>query len=93
MPKPLAAMVVDTYNHARFVEQATASVVEKDCRLADAETVVVDDGSTNRTPELVRRFELHMRSNPIGSVRLKPYAVSSKGGPSKFSPCLLVSRG
>lgn len=61
MSKPLVSVLIDTYNHEQFIEQAIASVLEQDISLPDADIVVVDDGSTDRTPELVRRFEPHVR--------------------------------
>lgn len=57
MSKPLVSVLIDTYNHERFVEQAITSVLEQDMPMADVEILVVDDGSTDRTPDLVRRFE------------------------------------
>lgn len=61
MSKPLVSVLIDTYNHEQFIEQAIASVLEQDVSLPDAEIVVVDDGSTDRTPDLVRTFEPHVR--------------------------------
>ena len=52
---------MDTYNHERFIEQAIVSVLEQDVAEAEREIVVVDDGSTDRTPEIVRRFEPQVR--------------------------------
>ncbi len=56
MPKPFVTALIDTYNHERFVEQAIVSVLEQDFPAADTELLVVDDGSTDRTPELIRKF-------------------------------------
>jgi glycosyltransferase involved in cell wall biosynthesis len=50
-------VLIDTYNHERFIERAVTSVLEQDMPLDDVEILVVDDGSTDRTPELIRRFE------------------------------------
>jgi hypothetical protein len=61
MPRPVVTVLIDTYNHERFIEQAINSVLEQDFPLSDAEIIVVDDGSTDRTPELVRRFEPRVR--------------------------------
>lgn len=54
--KPAVTVLVDTYNHERFIEEALVSVVEQDFPAADMEIVVVDDGSTDRTPDIVRKF-------------------------------------
>lgn len=56
-----ATVLIDTYNHERFIERAITSVLEQDMSLDDVEILVVDDGSTDRTPELVRRFEPRVR--------------------------------
>jgi glycosyltransferase involved in cell wall biosynthesis len=61
MSNPHVSVLIDTYNHERFVEQAITSVLEQDMPMADVEIVVVDDGSTDRTPEIVRRFEPRVR--------------------------------
>jgi glycosyltransferase involved in cell wall biosynthesis len=61
MEKPLVSVLIDTYNHERFIEKAIVSVLEQDFPPAEREILVVDDGSTDSTPEIVRRFEPHVR--------------------------------
>ena len=61
MPKPFVSVLIDTYNHEGFIEQAIASVLEQTLPEPDVEVIVVDDGSTDRTPEIVRRFEPRVR--------------------------------
>lgn len=61
MPKPLISVLIDTYNHERYIEQAIVSVLEQDFPLAETEIFVVDDGSTDRTPEIVRKFAPRVR--------------------------------
>ena len=61
MPKPFVSVLIDTYNHERFIEQAIVSVLEQDFPASEREIIVVDDGSADRTPEIVRKFEPHMR--------------------------------
>ena len=56
MAKPFVSVLIDTYNHEKFIEQAIASVLEQNFPASDYEILVVDDGSTDRTPELVKRF-------------------------------------
>ncbi len=61
MAIPPITVLIDTYNHERFVEQALVSVLEQEALAGDAEILVVDDGSTDRTPELVREFAPRVR--------------------------------
>ena len=61
MTKPLLSVLIDTYNHERYIEQALVSAIGQDFPASDYEIVVVDDGSTDRTPEIVRRFAPRVR--------------------------------
>lgn len=61
MPKPAVSVLVDTYNHERFIEEALVSVLEQDFPAPEMEVLVVDDGSSDRTPEIVRKFAPRVR--------------------------------
>jgi glycosyltransferase involved in cell wall biosynthesis len=61
MPRPLLSVLIDTHNHERYIEQAIVSAVEQDFPASDYEIVVVDDGSTDRTPEIVQKFAPRVR--------------------------------
>jgi hypothetical protein len=61
MAKPFVSVLIDTYNHERFIEKAIVSVLEQDFAAAEREILVVDDGSSDRTREIVRKFEPHVR--------------------------------
>src|SRR5437879_10746499 len=56
MPKPFVTALIDTYNHERFIEEAIVSVLEQDVYPAEMEVIVVNDGSTDNTPAIVRKF-------------------------------------
>ncbi len=47
------SVLIDTYNHERFIEAAIESVLAQDYPASQREIVVVDDGSTDRTPEIL----------------------------------------
>jgi glycosyltransferase involved in cell wall biosynthesis len=61
MSRPDVTVLIDTYNHERFIERAITSVLEQDMSMDCVEILVVDDGSTDGTPEIVRRFEPRVR--------------------------------
>src|SRR6267143_3442875 len=61
MAKPFVSVLIDTYNHERFIEDAIVSVLEQDFPASDREILVVDDGSTDRTPDIIRKFEPQVR--------------------------------
>jgi glycosyltransferase involved in cell wall biosynthesis len=54
--KPLITALVDTYNHERYIEQALVSVLDQGLSPAELEIVVVDDGSTDKTPDIIQKF-------------------------------------
>jgi Glycosyl transferase family 2 len=61
MGRLFVSALIDTYNHESFIEQAIVSVLEQDFPAAEREILVVDDGSSDRTAEIVRKFEPHVR--------------------------------
>ena len=62
-PTPLVSVIVPCFNHARFLGEALASVGMPVVR---TEIVVVDDGSTDDTPDVIAAFET---SNAFQAVR------------------------
>ena len=61
---PLVSVVMAAKNYARFLPQAVESVRAQAFR--DWELIVVDDGSSDATPEVVRPFLTDHRA-PAGS--------------------------
>lgn len=56
MATPFVTALIDTYNHELFIEDAIQSVLQQDFPASEMEILVVDDGSTDRTAEIVERF-------------------------------------
>jgi len=61
MPEPYVTALIDTYNHERFIEEAVESVLRQNLTPGEMEVLVVDDGSTDHTLEIVRRFGPRVR--------------------------------
>lgn len=59
--RPLVTVLIDTFNHERYVEQTIVSAIEQDFPGSEFEILVVDDGSTDRTPEIVGKFGQRVR--------------------------------
>jgi glycosyltransferase involved in cell wall biosynthesis len=56
LSRPFVSILIDTCNHEKFIEQAITSVLDQNFSASDCEILVVDDGSTDRTPELIKKF-------------------------------------
>ncbi len=84
LPEPgVVTALINTYNYGRFVGEAIESVVRQDFPRERIEILVVDDGSTDNSREVVRPFE--------GRVR---YVYKSNGGQaSAFNLGLQEARG
>lgn len=52
--EPLVSVVVPTYNQANYLRSAIESVLTHD--YPNIELIVVDDGSTDATPEVLRDY-------------------------------------
>jgi glycosyltransferase involved in cell wall biosynthesis len=61
MVKPILSVLIDAYNHERYIEQTIVSAIEQDFPASEFEILVVDDGSTDRTPDIVHKFAPRVR--------------------------------
>ncbi len=55
---PAVSVIVPNYNHAPFLEQRIASILEQ--TFQDFELILIDDGSTDNSRDIMERY----RSNP-----------------------------
>lgn len=78
------SVIIPTHNGARFLERAVASVLAQSCQ--DFEVIIVDDGSSDATPELVdnlvarasgRIHGLRQENSGPGAARNRGVQVSS----------------
>lgn len=53
--RPHLSVIMATYNQDRFIEEAIKSILDQD--FDDVEIIVVNDGSTDRTSEMVSQFD------------------------------------
>ncbi|MFZ0738915.1 MAG: glycosyltransferase [Candidatus Acidiferrales bacterium] len=61
MTKPLISALIDTYNQERYIEQAILSVLDQGFSPSELEIVVIDDGSGDNTPSIVKKFASRVR--------------------------------
>ncbi len=61
MTTPHISVLIDTYNHEHYIEQAIVSVLEQDFPADQMEIVVVDDGSTDGTSSIIEKFLPRLR--------------------------------
>jgi len=56
MKHPRVTALIDTYNQERFLAEAIGSVLAQDFPAGEMEILVVDDGSTDPTPQVAARY-------------------------------------
>jgi glycosyltransferase involved in cell wall biosynthesis len=82
-PSPLVSVVIPTYNRAALLPRAITSVLNQ--TLSDLECIVVDDGSTDQTMQVVAGFQ---------DPRLRVVRLPGNGGYSRANNTgIRVARG
>jgi glycosyltransferase involved in cell wall biosynthesis len=80
---PVVTVLIDTYNHGSYIEEAIESVLAQDFAFERVEVLVVDDGSEDDTAERVRRF----------GARVQYFCKANGGQASAFHFGLAKARG
>jgi glycosyltransferase involved in cell wall biosynthesis len=80
---PLITVIVDTFNHEKYIEKALKSVFEQEYPRDNFEVIVVDDGSSDSTPILLRKYE--------GQVQI--VEKQNGGQASAFNAAIPLARG
>ena len=55
--RPLISTIISTYNYGQFIEEAIDSILCQTFPQKDMEIIVVDDGSTDDTPQRVKKYK------------------------------------
>ena len=80
---PKVSVIIASYNHEPYVEHAVRSVMEQTG--VDFELIVIDDGSKDRSPEILKRL-----SDELGFTYVhRP----NKGAVATYSEALSMARG
>ncbi|WP_048810110.1 glycosyltransferase family 2 protein [Candidatus Methylacidiphilum infernorum] len=56
----LFSVLIDTYNYSQFISEAIESALQQDFPQDSYEIIVVDDGSTDDTPQIIREKYSHL---------------------------------
>lgn len=80
---PLVSVGIPTYNQPEFLRQAIQSVLNQTFR--DFEVIVVDDCSTDNTPDVVRQFDDPRIRYHRTDVNLRP--------PRSWNECVRLAKG
>ena len=85
-PLPLVSVCIASYNHERFIAEAVNSVIAQS--LSDWELIVVDDASTDRSPEILRNIAAQHPD------KIRVVLLEKNGGPSRtLNRAILEAKG
>jgi glycosyltransferase involved in cell wall biosynthesis len=83
--QPLVSIIIPTYNYAKFIGEAIDSVLLQTYPRKKMEIIVVDDGSTDNTAEVLKPF--------IDRGLIRYYSQSNQGKARATARAILESRG
>jgi glycosyltransferase involved in cell wall biosynthesis len=79
--KPLVSVVITTKNRSRFLREAVESVLSVERQGFDLEVIVVDDGSTDDTLEVLQAYPVKvLRLNGVGMVQARNAGLQKAQG-------------
>jgi glycosyltransferase involved in cell wall biosynthesis len=61
MKEPKITVLIDTFNYGHFIDEAIESVLSQTFPMEQAEILVVDDGSTDDTPDRMKKYGSRIR--------------------------------
>ncbi len=77
MESPFVTVVIPAFNHERFVKEAVESVLNQD--FSDWELLIIDDGSTDSTSQIVDLYKDHPKVKVIHQQNMGLSATLNKG--------------
>ena len=83
--EPLISVIIPTYNYAAYIQEAINSITEQDYPKDKIEIIVVDDGSTDNTKEVLQYL---IQNNTINY-----YYQQNKGKASATFKAIQLSSG
>lgn len=89
--RQLVSVIIPSYNHAAYIEQAILSVLTQNWR--PLELIIVDDGSTDGSPELIESLVRKHRGKRASGVQLQFCAETNRGAPKTINFGLSLAKG
>ena len=82
MRKPIVSVVMPAYNHEDYIGEAIQSVLDQ--TLTDLELIIINDGSTDKTEQVIKSFQ---------DERIKYYDQDNQGAHNTINRGLSLSNG
>src|SRR4051794_3079588 len=77
----LVSVIITTRNRSKYLEEAIKSVLAVQSQKFDIEIIVVDDGSTDDTAEVLKQYPLiHLRTGGIGMANARNTGLQAARG-------------
>jgi glycosyltransferase involved in cell wall biosynthesis len=85
MDNPLVSIIIPTYNYGEYLHEAIESALKQTYQ--NVEVIVVDDGSTDNTPDIVKKYNVQtIVQNHLGLASARNNGIKSSKG--SFFLCL-----